>query len=135
MTQDEIDARRYRWLRERWGRITETYYGDTDQIARMGDEIEGEGWNVDPESLDAAIDAAIVGGPASCASRARNRALAERVIGGLPAPIGNPESWPPNYADGWNDCALIAFESTSAILGPVPRYTLTPKGLAVLEGK
>lgn len=61
MNQDAIDARRYRWLRPRWGRITETYIGDTDQVEWIGDDPEG--WEVDPVSLDAAIDAAMAEEP------------------------------------------------------------------------
>ena len=58
-TRDALrkDAARYRWLRIRWGRISETYHGETDLIAEMGDDPDG--WQVDPESLDAAIDAAM----------------------------------------------------------------------------
>lgn len=59
MTQDEIDARRYRWLRERWGRISETYAGDA--LVKMGDDPEG--WFTEPDSLDAAIDAAMADEP------------------------------------------------------------------------
>ncbi len=55
MTQEAIDARRYRWLRERWGRISETYAGDA--LVKMGDDPEG--WVTEPDSLDAAIDAAM----------------------------------------------------------------------------
>lgn len=51
------DAERYRWLRQRWGRISETYHGDTDLIAEMGEDQEG--WLVDADSLDAAIDVAM----------------------------------------------------------------------------
>lgn len=36
--------------------------------------------------------------------------LREHVIGCLPAPIGNPEAWPPGFADGYNACAEIANE-------------------------
>lgn len=51
------DAERYRWLRARWGRITETYYVDSGRIVEIGTEPDGEGWDIEPETLDAAIDA------------------------------------------------------------------------------
>lgn len=50
------NAERYVWLRDRWGRIGETYHGTTSKIAEMTDDSQG--WEVDPESLDRAIDAA-----------------------------------------------------------------------------
>lgn len=50
------DAARYRWLRERWGRVTETYDGDSGRITAIGTEPGGEGWEIEPETLDAAID-------------------------------------------------------------------------------
>lgn len=53
------DAERYRWLRERWGRVTETYDGDSGRITAIGTEPGGEGWEIEPETLDAAIDAAL----------------------------------------------------------------------------
>jgi|SRR5690554_4135257 len=55
------DAERYLWLRERWGRITETYYVDSGRIVEIGTEPDGEGWDIEPETLDAAIDAALAG--------------------------------------------------------------------------
>lgn len=56
----EADARRYRWLRVRWGRVGEQYDGATSRMVAIGDDPEG--WEVDPESLDAAIDSAISAG-------------------------------------------------------------------------
>lgn len=57
---DAKDAERYRWLRVRWGRIEDTYDGDTDQIVEIREaDDKFEGWEVSPESLDAAIDAAM----------------------------------------------------------------------------
>lgn len=55
---DNRDAARYRWIRQHWGRIDDTYYGDTAQfiVPRINDD--NEGWDVDPDSLDAAIDVA-----------------------------------------------------------------------------
>lgn len=53
------DAARYRWLRQRWGRVTETYDGDSGRIVEIGTEPEGDGWDVEPETLDAAVDAAM----------------------------------------------------------------------------
>lgn len=49
------DAARYQWLCARWGRISETYEGDRLILI----EDNAEGWDTNPESLDAAIDAAI----------------------------------------------------------------------------
>ena len=49
------DAARYQWLCARWGRISETY--ECDRIILIEDDAEGLDTN--PESLDAAIDAAI----------------------------------------------------------------------------
>src|SRR5690606_30525585 len=40
----------------------------------------------------------------------------EAVLGSLPAPIDNPEAWPTGYADGFNDCARIAYESVKETL-------------------
>lgn len=58
--RDELakDAARYRWLRARWGRVTDTYKGDSGHITWIDVEPDGEGWDADPDSLDAAIDAA-----------------------------------------------------------------------------
>ncbi len=50
------DAARYQWLRTRWGRMAETY--EDDRLISIGDEEDGEGWDTDPESIDAAIDQA-----------------------------------------------------------------------------
>jgi hypothetical protein len=58
-SEDGRDAARYRWLRERWGRVTETYDGDSGRITAIGTEPAGEGWDIEPETLDAAIDAAL----------------------------------------------------------------------------
>lgn len=35
---------------------------------------------------------------------------AEGVDGRFPAPIRNPEAWPPNYADGYNDALRLVTE-------------------------
>ncbi len=52
------DAARYRWLRERWGRVAEEY--EDDRMTFIGREkFDGEGWYTDPDSVDAAIDAAM----------------------------------------------------------------------------
>jgi len=61
MAHDDLakDAARYRWLRARWGRVTDTYKGDSGHITWIDVEPDGEGWDTDPDSLDAAIDAAI----------------------------------------------------------------------------
>jgi len=55
----ERDAERYRWLRERWGRISETYEAGTPTMTEIGDEPDG--WDTDGESLDRCIDAAMAG--------------------------------------------------------------------------
>ena len=55
------DAARYRWLRKRWGRVAEEYEGD--RMTFIGREKnDGEGWYTDPDSVDAAIDAAMAEG-------------------------------------------------------------------------
>jgi hypothetical protein len=57
---DELDAKRYRWLRDKWGYIEDEYDGyDQDKMLRIYKADEDHGWDVDPESLDAAIDAAM----------------------------------------------------------------------------
>lgn len=58
--RDAEDAARYRWLRQHWGRIVDTYHGDSGRIESLTIEPAGspEGWDVDADSLDAAIDAA-----------------------------------------------------------------------------
>lgn len=57
---DARDAERYRWLRARWGRIADEYDGDSDQLVAIREaDSHFEGWDVDPASLDRAIDAAI----------------------------------------------------------------------------
>lgn len=52
--------RRYDFVRQHWGRIIDTYDGDTGDVLDLtimsGDM---EGWDTDPESLDRAIDAAL----------------------------------------------------------------------------
>ena len=58
------DAERYRWLRTRWGRLDETYHGDSDRIAALNGPT-CDGWDVDPISLDSAIDAAMNGANAN----------------------------------------------------------------------
>lgn len=56
---DAEDAARYRWLRARWGRIADEYDGDSDQLVAIREsDSHFEGWDVDPASLDRAIDAA-----------------------------------------------------------------------------
>lgn len=58
--RDARDAERYRWLRVRWGRIADTYDGDSNRLVEIREADDRfEGWDVSPESLDAAIDAAI----------------------------------------------------------------------------
>lgn len=59
LQSDAEDAARYRWLRQRWGRVTETYDGDSGRIVEIGTEPEGDGWDVEPETLDATVDAAM----------------------------------------------------------------------------
>lgn len=57
--QDQEDAQRYRWLRARWGRIEDTYDGGSNRLVEIREADEKwEGWDVSPESLDAAIEAA-----------------------------------------------------------------------------
>lgn len=53
-------AERYRWLRARWGRISETYEANTSTMTEIGDETDG--WDVDGGSLDRCIDAAMEAG-------------------------------------------------------------------------
>lgn len=58
------DARRYRWLRKRWARLDESYADGGPKITSLrvltDQEVQdGYGWDVDPECLDAAIDAAM----------------------------------------------------------------------------
>ena len=55
------DAERYRWLRERWGKLEEIYECGTDQMLDIRDAEPGEGWRTDPATLDAAIDVAMNG--------------------------------------------------------------------------
>lgn len=55
---DALDAERYRWLRERWGHLCESYEDDSGRIVGKMRCDAVEGWDVDPASLDAAIDAA-----------------------------------------------------------------------------
>lgn len=59
LAEVRADAERYRWLRDRWGRVTDTYDGDSGRVVEIGTEPDGEGWDVDAPSLDAAIDAAL----------------------------------------------------------------------------
>lgn len=42
------------------------------------------------------------------------------IRGHLPAPITNPKAWPPNYADGWNDCARLALDGVTIALAAAP---------------
>lgn len=56
--EDALDAARYRWLRERWGHLCESYEDDSGRIVGKMRCDAVEGWDVDPASLDAAIDAA-----------------------------------------------------------------------------
>ena len=58
------DARRYRWLRKRWARLDESYADGGPKITSLrvltDQEVKEYGcWDADPESLDAAIDAAM----------------------------------------------------------------------------
>ena len=49
-------------------------------------------------------------------------------FGEMPAPIGNPEAWPPNYADGYNDAVrnmVAAFPSVRARLTAAPQPAAT----------
>lgn len=60
MRAAEQDAARYRWLRARCGRIADEYDGDSDQLVAIREaDSHFEGWDVDPASLDRAIDTAI----------------------------------------------------------------------------
>ena len=63
LAEAQKDAARYRWLRDRWGRVTETYDGDSGRVVEIGTEPDGEGWDVDASSLDAAIDSAMEAKP------------------------------------------------------------------------
>lgn len=50
-------AARYDWLRDNWGYVSETYDGDRATEVFLVDKADG--WDTDPDSLDAAIDAAL----------------------------------------------------------------------------
>ncbi|WP_225784497.1 hypothetical protein [Xenophilus sp. Marseille-Q4582] len=52
------DAERYRWLRDNWGYVSETYTGSGPQVESVYLVSKDDGWDTDPDSLDAAIDAA-----------------------------------------------------------------------------
>lgn len=59
---DALDAARYRWLRKRWARLDESYANGGPEITSLrvltDQEVQdGYGWDVDPLSLDRAIDA------------------------------------------------------------------------------
>lgn len=63
LAEAQKDAERYRWLRERWGRLAESYTDDGGRMAHLRvmsdrDVDAGLGWDVEASSLDAAIDAA-----------------------------------------------------------------------------
>jgi hypothetical protein len=56
--RDGRDAERWRFVRKWWGRLCDVYVGDGPEV----DEVyidETNGWLVDAETLDAAIDAAL----------------------------------------------------------------------------
>lgn len=50
-------AARYDWLRDNWGYVSETYDGTRCESVYL--VSKDDGWDTDPESLDAAIDAAL----------------------------------------------------------------------------
>lgn len=52
-------AARYDWLRDNWGYVTETYTGSGPQVESVYLVSKDDGWDTDPDSLDAAIDAAL----------------------------------------------------------------------------
>lgn len=56
--QDRKDAERWRWVRARWGRIFDTYEVDSDRISKIEEDDQDLGWDIDSDSLDAAVDAA-----------------------------------------------------------------------------
>lgn len=49
--------------------------------------------------------------------------------GRMPAKIANPEAWPLNYADGFNDALQLVYEETG--IAPPPHDTGTERGEAV----
>lgn len=58
-TDDARDAARYRWLREHWGYLSETYDADSSRMVSIDllqDSFIEDGWDVEPASLDAAVD-------------------------------------------------------------------------------
>ncbi|WP_225784221.1 hypothetical protein [Xenophilus sp. Marseille-Q4582] len=50
-------AARYDWLRDNWGYVSETYDGTRCESVYL--VSRDDGWDTDPESLDAAIDVAL----------------------------------------------------------------------------
>lgn len=54
----ERDAARYRWLRERCGYLAEEYQDSGPRLERLYEMGAEEGWAVDADSLDVAVDAA-----------------------------------------------------------------------------
>jgi len=57
---DAKDAARWRWARAHWGRIVDTYEGNSGVVVSIEiDECRDSGWHTDPDTLDAALDAAI----------------------------------------------------------------------------
>jgi hypothetical protein len=72
-TDDTRDAERYRWLREHWGYLSETYDADSSRMVSIDllqESLIEDGWDVEPTSLDAAVDANLAGAqPASGGDR------------------------------------------------------------------
>lgn len=52
-------AARYDWLLTNWGYVTETYTDGGPYVESVYLVSKDDGWDTDPDSLDAAIDAAI----------------------------------------------------------------------------
>jgi hypothetical protein len=63
---------------------------------------------------------------ARAAIRALSADRGEAVDGRFPAPIRNPEAWPPNYANGYNDALRLATEEGFAR----PRASAAPSGVS-----
>jgi hypothetical protein len=60
LTDDARNAARYRWLREHWGYLSETYDADSSRMVSIDllqESLIEDGWDVEPTSLDAAVDA------------------------------------------------------------------------------
>jgi hypothetical protein len=56
--RDGRDAERWRFARKWWGRLCDVYEGDGPEVVSVYVD-EANGWMVDPDTLDAAIDFAI----------------------------------------------------------------------------